>query len=163
MPSSLISIKNLSVEYEAGRRVIPAVSDVTLAINPGEIVGIVGESGSGKSTLCAAMIRALPAYAQVSGEVDFSGRSLYGLSASELRKLRRRDIAMVPQNPMTSLDPLYTIGNQMDEVIATRLLPEGGAGTRPSAVDLLERVHMTAPQTRVGQYPHELSGGMKQR
>jgi oligopeptide/dipeptide ABC transporter ATP-binding protein len=163
MPSSLISMKNLSVEFTAGRRVIPAVSDVTLAINSGEIVGIVGESGSGKSTLCAAMIRALPAYAHVSGEVYFSGRSLYDLSASDLRKLRRRDIAMVPQNPMTSLDPLYTIGNQMEEIIATRLLPEGGAGKRLSAVSLLERVHIAAPHTRVGQYPHELSGGMKQR
>jgi oligopeptide/dipeptide ABC transporter ATP-binding protein len=163
MSAGLISIRNLTVQYAAGARPIPAVSDVSLAIDAGEIVGIVGESGSGKSTLCAAMIRALPSYAQVSGQVEFSGRSLYHLSASELRTLRRRDIAMVPQNPMTSLDPLYTIGNQMDEIIATRILPEGGLGTRLSAADLLTRVHIAAPRMRIGQYPHELSGGMKQR
>jgi len=161
MPSSLISAENLTVEYAVGSRVIQAASDVTLKIAPGEIVGIVGESGSGKSTLCAALIRALPPYTRISGKVDFAGQDLYALSSSELRALRRRDIAMVPQNPMTSLDPLFTIGNQMDEVISTRI--SASQDRRLSAVDLLRRVHMTAPEMRIGQYPHELSGGMKQR
>jgi oligopeptide/dipeptide ABC transporter ATP-binding protein len=163
MPSSLISTENLTVEYAVGKRVVRAVADVTLTIEPGEIVGIVGESGSGKSTLCAALIRALPHYARVSGKVEFAGQALYDLSASQLRTLRRRDIAMVPQNPMTSLDPLFTIGNQMDEVISTRIVNKPGTEPRLSAIDLLRSVHMTAPEMRIGQYPHELSGGMKQR
>jgi peptide/nickel transport system ATP-binding protein len=163
MPSSLICAENLTVEYAAGSRVVRAVSDVSLTIESGEIVGIVGESGSGKSTLCAALIRALPHYAKISGKVEFAGHPLYELSASALRTLRRRDVAMVPQNPMTSLDPLFTIGNQMDEVINTRIVNRPSGAPRLSAVDLLRGVHMTAPEMRVGQYPHELSGGMKQR
>lgn len=161
MPQSLISTENLTVEYAVGSLKIRAVSDVSLNIAPGEIVGIVGESGSGKSTLCAALIRALPHYTSISGKVTFAGQPIYDLSPSQLRTLRRRDIAMVPQNPMTSLDPLFTIGNQMDEVIATRITQRDER--RQSAVNLLRSVHITAPEMRVGQYPHELSGGMKQR
>jgi oligopeptide/dipeptide ABC transporter ATP-binding protein len=163
MSSSLISTENLTVEYAVGERVVRAVADVTLKIEPGEIVGVVGESGSGKSTLCAALIRALPPYARISGKVAFAGNPLYDLSVSQLRTLRRRDIAMVPQNPMTSLDPLFTIGNQMEEVINTRIIAESRGAARLSAVELLSGVHITAPEMRIRQYPHELSGGMKQR
>src|SRR4029078_1562484 len=128
----------------------------------GEIVGIAGESGSGKTTLCAALIRALPRAARVSGDVMFDNRSIYAMSPRDLRQLRGREIAMILQNPMTSLDPLFTIGNQLGEVLA----PRGDVPTarlRDREVELLRSVHMTAPEERLRQYPHELSGGMRQR
>jgi oligopeptide/dipeptide ABC transporter ATP-binding protein len=158
----LLEVRNLSVDFGAVARPVQAVSRVDLSIAAGEIVGIAGESGSGKTTLCAALIRALPKAARVAGEVLFEGRSIYALSQNELRQVRGREISMILQNPMTSLDPLFTIGNQLGEVLATRCdVP--GAQVRARAVDLLRTVHMTAPNERLRQYPHELSGGMRQR
>jgi peptide/nickel transport system ATP-binding protein/oligopeptide transport system ATP-binding protein len=141
---------------------VEAVSHVDLAIRAGEIVGIAGESGSGKTTLCAALIRALPRTARVSGDVRFDGRPIFKISARKLRDLRGREISMILQNPMTSLDPLFTIGDQLGEVLATR------AGISNDAIaarelELLRSVHLTAPEARLRQYPHELSGGMRQR
>src|SRR5262245_40854585 len=116
----LLDIRHLTVEFGPAARPVRAVADVDLAIGAGEIVGIAGESGSGKTTLCAAIVRALPKAARVSGEIQFDGRSINALSAEELRRVRGREIAMILQNPMTSLDPLFTIGNQLGEVLATR-------------------------------------------
>jgi len=158
----LLEIRNLSVEFGPVARPLCAVSDVDLEIGAAEIVGIAGESGSGKTTLCAALVRNLPKTARVSGEIRFDGRSVNEMSASELRQLRGREIAMILQNPMTSLDPLFTIGNQLGEVLATRCdVPT--ARLREREVELLRSVHMTAPEQRLRQYPHELSGGMRQR
>jgi oligopeptide/dipeptide ABC transporter ATP-binding protein len=159
---SLVEIRDLSVEFGPPHRPVPAVSHVDLDINAGEIVGIAGESGSGKTTLCAALIRTLPPAARVRGEVGFGGRAMYELSPRELNLIRGREISMILQNPMTSLDPLYTIGNQVCEVLSTR----GGVAERdlkPRAVELLRSLHLTAPEARLRQYPHELSGGMRQR
>ena len=162
MTTALIEVRDLCVEFGPRSRPIQAVSGVDLTIEPGEIVGIAGESGSGKTTLCAALIRALPRTARVSGDVTFENRSIFAMSPSELRKLRGREISMILQNPMTSLDPLFTIGNQLAEVLSTR------GGTAASAmlareIELLRSVHLTAPEARLRQYPHELSGGMRQR
>jgi len=160
--SMLLEVRNLSVAFGAVTRPVQAVSGVDLAIAAGEIVGIAGESGSGKTTLCAALIRALPRAARVSGDIWFDGRSMHALSPRDLRRVRGREIAMILQNPMTSLDPLFTIGNQLEEVLATRCdVP--AARLRERAVELLRSVHMTAPEERLRQYPHELSGGMRQR
>ena len=158
----LLEVRNLSVAFGSVARPVQAVSGIDLEIAAGEIVGIAGESGSGKTTLCAALIRALPKAARVSGEIRFNGRSMHALSPRELRELRGREIAMILQNPMTSLDPLFTIGNQLGEVLATRCdVP--ARHLRDREVELLRSVHMTAPEERLRQYPHELSGGMRQR
>lgn len=157
MTASLLTAENLNVSYGPVDRPVRAVSEASLAIAAGEIVGVAGRSGSGKSTLCAALIRSLGRNARVDGKVTFRGRDLYALGKRELRDLRRNDLAMVLQNPMTSLDPLFTIGDQISE--AVKLKRSGPA----DPVAELRRVHLTAPEMRVGQYPHELSGGMKQR
>jgi oligopeptide/dipeptide ABC transporter ATP-binding protein len=158
----MLQIRNLTVAFGPAARPVRAVSDVDLSIGAGEIVGIAGESGSGKTTLCAAIVRNLPRTARVSGDIRFDGRSIHAMSASELRQLRGREVSMILQNPMTSLDPLFTIGNQLGEVLATRC---GVSSTqlREREVELLRSVHMTAPEERLRQYPHELSGGMRQR
>jgi peptide/nickel transport system ATP-binding protein/oligopeptide transport system ATP-binding protein len=158
----LVDVSDLCVSFGSPAQPLPAVSHVDLTIEPGEIVGIAGESGSGKTTLCAALIRALPRTARVSGEIVFDGRSMLALSPRELRKVRGREISMILQNPMTSLDPLFTIGDQMGEVLSTR----GGLPARAieaRELELLRSVHLTAPEQRLRQYPHELSGGMRQR
>ena len=160
--ASLLDVRDLSVEFGPAERPVRAVSHVDLRIGEGEIVGIAGESGSGKTTLCAALIHALPRAARITGEVRIGGRSIYALSPRELRQLRGREIAMILQNPMTSLDPLFTIGNQLDEVLMTRGDVDAGA-RHARSVELLESVHLSAPAERLRQYPHELSGGMRQR
>ena len=158
----LLEIRNLCVEFGPVARPVQAVAHVDLRIEAGEIVGIAGESGSGKTTLCAAIVRALPKTARVSGEILFDGRAIDAMSASELRQLRGREIAMILQNPMTSLDPLFTIGNQLGEVLATRC-DVSAEQLHGRELELLRSVHMTAPEERLRQYPHELSGGMRQR
>ena len=156
----LISTTGLGVVYGKGANPVRAVADVAFTVLAGEIVGIAGESGSGKSTLCAALIRALPRAALLSGEVQYGGRDLYAVSPGELRRLRQRELAMVLQNPMTSLDPMFTIGDQLTEVLQVR---DSGGDLRAKGIALLRRVHLTAPELRWSQYPHQLSGGMKQR
>jgi len=158
----MLDVSNLTVAFGHVARPVRAVAEVDLSIQGGEIVGIAGESGSGKTTLCAAIVRNLPRTARVSGDIRFDGRSIHAMSASELRQLRGREVSMILQNPMTSLDPLFTIGNQLGEVLATRC---GVPSTqlREREVELLRSVHMTAPEERLRQYPHELSGGMRQR
>jgi len=158
----LLEVRNLSVAFGPVSRPVRAVAGVDLDIGAGEIVGIAGESGSGKTTLCAALVRALPRAARVSGDIRFAGRSIHALSREELRQVRGREIAMILQNPMTSLDPLFTIGNQLGEVLATRCdVP--APQLRGRELELLRSVRITAPEERLRQYPHELSGGMRQR
>ena len=156
----IISAVGLGVAYAMANGAVRPVADVDLDVMPGEIVGIAGESGSGKSTLCAALIRALPRAAVVSGQVEYAGRDLYAVPPAELRRLRQRELAMVLQNPMTSLDPMFTIGDQIAELLRVRGIT---GDLRARGVELLRQVHLTAPEMRWGQYPHQLSGGMKQR
>jgi oligopeptide/dipeptide ABC transporter ATP-binding protein len=159
----LLKVRGLNVSYGQPEQPVRAVADADLTIYAGEIVGVAGESGSGKTTLCSAMLRALPPTARVSGEVHFAGQSIFDLTETEMRRLRGRDIAMILQNPMTSLDPLFTIGSQIEEVLRTHRTARLGRRLHEQAVELLRRVHITAPESRLRQYPHQMSGGMKQR
>ncbi|MBV1795717.1 ABC transporter ATP-binding protein [Siccirubricoccus sp. G192] len=158
----ILTVKDLTVAFGPMERPARAVAGLNLTLQPGEILGIAGESGSGKSTLCNAIIRTLPRSARVGGEVRYDGRQLLALSEREMRGLRGSEISMVLQNPMTSLDPLFTIGNQVDEVLRERRR-QGQSNDQVTAIGLLRRVHLTAPELRLRQYPHQLSGGMRQR
>ena len=158
---SLLTVRNLSVQFGSTEHPIAAVSNASFNVERGQIVGVVGESGSGKSTMCTALMRTLPNSARVSGDISFDDKPLLSLSAAQMREIRGRDISMILQNPMTSLDPLFTIGNQATEVLQLRR-PGVRSGER-DAVDMLRKVRITAPEMRVRQYPHQMSGGMKQR
>jgi oligopeptide/dipeptide ABC transporter ATP-binding protein len=161
----LLELRNLSTHYISaqGRRVVRAVDDVTLTINAGETLGIVGESGSGKSTLALTILRVLPPAAHiVSGQMMFEGEDLVRKSDAEMRQVRGKRIAMILQDPMASLNPLFTVGDQIAEPIRVHEgVPRATAWRR--AVDLLKAVRIASPETRVRQYPHEMSGGMRQR
>ncbi|TXL69701.1 ABC transporter ATP-binding protein [Vineibacter terrae] len=161
----LLSLENLSTHYvsQQGSRVVRAVDDVTLSLNAGESLGIVGESGSGKTTLALTILRLLPPAARiVSGRLVFDGEDLRTKSDSEMRRVRGKRIAMVLQDPMASLNPLFSIGDQVGEPIRVH---EGAsrASAWQRAVGLLKSVRIASPEMRVRQYPHEMSGGMRQR
>ena len=161
----LLRLENLSTHYVSsqGTRVVKAVDEVSLSLNAGETLGIVGESGSGKSTLALTMLRVLPPAARiVSGRILFEGEDLVAKSDAEMREVRGKRIAMILQDPMASLNPLFSIGNQVAEPIRVH----NGASRSTAwakARDLLKAVRIPSPETRLGQYPHEMSGGMRQR
>jgi oligopeptide/dipeptide ABC transporter ATP-binding protein len=161
----LLSLENLSAHYvsQQGARVVRAVDDVTLSLNTGGTLGIVGESGSGKSTLALTILRLLPPAARiVSGRMMFEGENLLDKSDAEMRRVRGKRIAMILQDPMASLNPLFSIGNQVGEPLRVH---EGAnrASAWQRAVALLKSVRIASPETRVSQFPHEMSGGMRQR
>src|SRR5215813_129862 len=161
----LLKIEDLSTHYVSaqGRRVVRAVDGVSLSIKARETLGIVGESGSGKSTLALSILRLLPPSAHiVGGSLRFEGEELLQKSDAEMRRLRGRRIAMILQDPMTSLNPLFTVGDQVAETLRVH----EGASRRTAwsqARQLLTAVKIPAPETRVGEYPHQLAGGMRQR
>jgi len=161
----LLELRNLSTHYVSSRgtRVVRAVDEVSLRVNAGETLGIVGESGSGKSTLALTILRILPPAARiVSGEILFEGEDLVTKPEDEMRRVRGKRIAMILQDPMASLNPLFTIGNQVAEPIRVHE-GVGRASAWTRARDLLKSVRIPSPETRVTQYPHEMSGGMRQR
>ena len=163
--ASLLELQNLATHYVSARgtRVVRAVDDVSLRIHAGETLGIVGESGSGKSTLALTILRILPPAARiVSGKMLFEGEDLLEKSDAEMRHVRGKRIAMILQDPMASLNPLFTIGDQVGEPIRVHDgASRATAWTR--AKELLKAVRIPSPETRVTQYPHEMSGGMRQR
>ncbi|WP_336716019.1 ABC transporter ATP-binding protein [Arthrobacter sp. USHLN218] len=158
----LLAIRGLKVEYQSGTT---AVGGVDLTLKAGEIVALVGESGSGKTTLARSVLGLLPASARISGRIDFDGTDLASLSEKEFRRIRGRRIGLVPQDPGASLDPVRTIGSQVAEVF--RLHRDGRRRSRrelrAEVVRLLTLVGIDRPEERLRQYPHELSGGLKQR
>src|SRR6478752_5003098 len=161
----LLQIDNLSTHYVSARgtRVVRAVDDVSLRIAAGETLGIVGESGSGKSTLALTILRLLPPAARIpSGRMLFEGKDLLQMSDTEMRRVRGKRIAMILQDPMASLNPLFSIGNQVGEPLRVH---DGvsRANAWQRAIGLLKSVRIASPQTRVAQFPHEMSGGMRQR
>jgi oligopeptide/dipeptide ABC transporter ATP-binding protein len=161
----LLELQNLSTHYVSaqGTRVVRAVDEVSLSLNAGETLGIVGESGSGKSTLALTILRILPPAAQiVSGKMLFEGEDLLLKSDEEMRRVRGKRIAMILQDPMASLNPLFTIGDQVAETLRVH---EGAsrANAWERARGLLKAVRIPSPEMRVTQYPHEMSGGMRQR
>jgi len=163
--ATLLDVRGLSTHYVSARgtRVTRAVEDVSFALDDGETLGIVGESGSGKSTLALSLLRLLPPGARtVAGTVRFDGEDLMRKSEAEMRHIRGKRIAMILQDPMASLNPLFTVGDQVAEPLRVH---EGQSrrGAWERARGLLGAVRISAPDMRVRNYPHELSGGMRQR
>ena len=159
----LLSVEDLRVQFWTRRGTVHAVNGVSFDIAPGETLGIVGESGCGKSVTSLALLGILPRAGRVvSGTARFGGRDLLGLSDVELRRVRGKEIAMIFQDPMTSLNPVLTVGRQIREALETHLGMDRRAA-RKRAAELLERVGIPSAKMRVDDYPHQFSGGMRQR
>ena len=158
----LVSIQGLKVAFDDGRRLVPVLHGIDLQIDRGETVGIVGESGCGKSVTWLAVLGLLGARAKVEGRVLLEGRPIHGLSGDALAPIRGKRIAMIFQDPASSLNPVQRIGRQLIESISLHR-GLGAQAARAQAVRLLDRVHIPAAANRLDAYPHELSGGMNQR
>ena len=160
---SLLEVKNLVVEFPGRRGTLRALDDISFSIAPGEILGVVGESGAGKSLTGAAIIGLLEPPGHIaSGEIWLEGRRIDNLDGDAMRKIRGRHIGAIFQDPLTSLNPLYTIGRQLVETICTHL-PLSASQARERAVELLRDTGIPAPEQRIDHYPHQFSGGMRQR
>jgi peptide/nickel transport system ATP-binding protein len=158
----LLEVQDLSVRFDTDDGPVHAVDRLSFALEQGEVLGIVGESGCGKSVTCMSLVRLLPETAHVSGSVRFEGTDLLTLPMRRLRRVRGRQISYVFQEPMTSLNPVFTVGHQIEEALRRHLeLSRGDARAR--AVELLQLVRIPAAARRLGEYPHQLSGGMRQR
>jgi len=161
--TALLEVKNLRVEFPTRRGTLVALDDVSFDIAPGEILGVVGESGAGKSLTGAAIIGLLDPPGRVaSGEIRFQGRRIDNLPYEQMRRMRGKHIGAIFQDPLTSLNPLFTIGRQLVETIQTHL-PLDAAQARRRAIDLLAETGIPAAEARIDQYPHQFSGGMRQR
>jgi oligopeptide/dipeptide ABC transporter ATP-binding protein len=160
----LLQVKDLRVGLRRGNDVLYAVDNVSFQIAPGETLGLVGESGSGKSTTGLALLRLTPrsSWPHLHGQILFDGRNVLAMNESQLRELRGRDISMVLQDPMTSLNPVFDIGDQIGEGIRAHT-DSSNAELPGRVIDVLNRVRIPDPTTRLHAYPHQLSGGMKQR
>jgi peptide/nickel transport system ATP-binding protein len=159
----ILEVAGLKVEFPTRRGTLTALDDVSFSIAPGEILGVVGESGAGKSITGLAVIGLLEPPGRIAaGEVRLEGRRIDNLPHEELRRLRGRKIGVIFQDPLTSLNPLYTIGKQLEETILTHL-PLSKHEARSRALSLLSEVGIPAPESRYGAYPHQFSGGMRQR
>ncbi len=159
----VLSVQNLCVEFTTDDGVLKAVDNVSYDLTAGETLGIVGESGSGKSVSSMAILGLLPKTAKISGDVLFRGQSILGRPESELRSYRGNKIAMVFQDALASLNPVMTIGKQITEAIQVHDDKITAAQARERVVELLDIVGIPEPGRRVDQYPHEFSGGMRQR
>jgi len=162
MNKALLSVEDVVVDLPTPRGNLRAVDRVNLALGPGQTLGVVGESGCGKTMLSRAILQLLPKKAKLSGRVMFDGQDLASLDPEALRKLRGRSLAVVFQDPMTSLNPVLTIGTQLMETLQEHLELDVSAA-RKRSVELLAAVGIPAPEQRLMQYPHQLSGGMRQR
>ena len=160
---SLLQVKNLVVEFPNRRGTLRALDDISFDIAPGEVLGVVGESGAGKSLTGASIIGLLEPPGRIaSGQIVLEGRRIDDLPAAEMRQIRGRRIGAIFQDPLTSLNPLYTIGRQLTETIQTHLKVDA-AEARRRAIALLEDTGIPAAAERIDHYPHQFSGGMRQR
>jgi len=159
---SLLQVTNLRVSFPTADGVVQAVRGVSFAVERGRTLGIVGESGSGKTVLTQSLLGLTPG-GQISGSAMFDGVNLVGLDSKELQKIRGKDIAVIFQDPLTSLHPLYRVGWQISEMIRAHDKSVSKAQATERAVDLLGRVGIARPRERVNDYPHQFSGGMRQR
>ena len=159
----LLSVKNLSTEFPVKKGIVRAVEDVSFDVDQGQILAIVGESGSGKSVTSLSIMGLLAEPGHVAGgSMEFEGKDLATLSEKQYRELRGNDMAMIFQEPMTSLNPVYRVGNQIVEAIRTHE-KVSKAEAKARAVDLLRKVGIPSPEARINDYPHQMSGGMRQR
>lgn len=162
-PTPLLTIDDLSITFPTETGPAQAVSHLSLRLEPGKVLGLVGESGCGKSMSSLAILRLIPSPGHISsGQIVFQGQNLLALSEAEMRRIRGAKIALIPQDPLTSLNPVYTIGAQIMEVLQ---LHQGLNRTQAEkkAIELLEQVRLPNAQDRIHDYPHQFSGGMRQR
>ena len=162
-PINVLEVKNLSVEFTTRHGTLKALNELSFSIAAGEVVGVVGESGAGKSLTGAAIIGLLEPPGRISGgEIMLAGRRIDQLPDDQMRKIRGREIGAIFQDPLTSLNPLYTVGHQLTETIVTHL-PLTWSQGRNRAIELLEATGIPAARERIDHYPHQFSGGMRQR
>ncbi|CAI2935886.1 ABC transporter ATP-binding protein [Aminobacter niigataensis] len=160
---ALLEVENLKVEFPTRKGVLTAVDNVSFNVEQGEILGVVGESGAGKSMTGAAVIGLLEPPGRIGGgQIRLDGKRIDNLSPDEMRKIRGRHIGAIFQDPLTSLNPLFTVGEQLVETIRTHL-PMSAAEAKKRAIGWLAEVGIPAPDRRFDQYPHQFSGGMRQR
>ena len=163
MSAPLLEVKNLRVEFPTRRGTLLALDDINFEIAPGEVLGVVGESGAGKSLTGAAIIGLLEPPGRIAGgEIRLDGQRIDNLPYEQMRAIRGRRIGAIFQDPLTSLNPLYTIGRQLTETILTHL-PVSAEEARQRAIRLLQETGIPAAEERLEQYPHQFSGGMRQR
>ena len=163
VPRPLLAVEHLRVEFNTRRGRLVAIDDVSFEIAPGEVLGVVGESGAGKSLTGAAIIGLLEPPGHITGgAIVLDGERIDNLPPEAMRKIRGRRIGAIFQDPLTSLNPLYTIGHQLVETIRTHL-PLDAREARARAIELLGEVGIPAPERRIDHYPHQFSGGMRQR
>jgi peptide/nickel transport system ATP-binding protein len=163
MSAPLLDVQHLTVVFEGGASPVTAVNDVSFQVAPGETLGVVGESGSGKSVTALAILRLLQPPGRVAGgQVLFEGRDLMALAEREMRAIRGARISLIFQEPATALNPVMRVGDQIAEALTVHGLASG-ADAHARAVELLEAVHITDAPRRARDYPHQLSGGMRQR
>jgi peptide/nickel transport system ATP-binding protein len=159
----LLSVEHLTTGFDIGGRFVPAVIDVSFELSAGETLCLVGESGSGKSVTALSIMRLVQRPGRIAaGRIQFKGRDLLALDEREMQKVRGAEIGLVFQEPMTALNPVFTIGNQIEETLMVHGLARGREA-RDRAVALLDAVSVPDPQRRVRDYPHQLSGGLRQR
>jgi oligopeptide/dipeptide ABC transporter ATP-binding protein len=161
----VLEVEELKTYFFTRTGVVKAVDGVSFSLMPGETLGIVGESGSGKSMTSLSIMGLVPQPAGriMGGRILFQGEDLLQKTQAELQKIRGREICMILQDPMTSLNPVYTVGNQLIETIRQGRPQERSSGLRSRAIELLQKVKIAAPESRMGNYPHQMSGGMRQR
>ena len=163
MSEPALSVQNLSVEFDSRRGSVLAIDDVSFEIAAGEVLGVVGESGAGKSVMGMALAGLIdPPGRVIAGEVRLAGSRIDQMSGVQMRAIRGKKIGMIFQDPLTSLNPLFSVGDQLTETIRTHL-PMSAKGARARAIGLLEEVGIPAPDSRIDAFPHQFSGGMRQR
>src|SRR2546422_228688 len=163
LPNSLLHVQNLRTYFFTYAGIVKAVDDISLDVGRGETLGVVGESGSGKTVTAQSILRIVPSPGKiVHGTIEFEGKNLLELGEKQMQRIRGKEIAYVPQDPTTTLDPVYRVGDQLSEVIM-RHHDISKRDALAKSTDLLRNVEIPDPEIRVNQYPHELSGGTKQR
>ena len=164
MSENLLEVKNLKTRFSTDDGTFYAVDDVSFVVKKGQTLGIVGESGCGKSVTSLSVMGLIQTPGRIeSGEINFNGKNLLKATESEMRHIRGNEIAMIFQEPMTSLNPVYTCGNQIAEAISEHNPKLSKADVKARAIEMLRKVGIPAPEKRYDEYPHQLSGGMRQR